>query len=278
MHTVLTIAILAFREFFEAFLIVSVFFGVSKRFDLKQEKELLLATTSGLAISVLLPVIVFLLGPTFKSLTSHENAELFEAYMLTFSGFFIAYVVFSMHKFLEPKRNQVLKQVKEKLIQKEAFNVSLFLTIVFFIAREGFEIAVLSAATTVFSDFMSNIAGLFIGFVAAGIVGAGLYFSYLKIPVCKIFQYTEYTIILFGAAMVKNGLAELVEQYMHIKVADLLPINLAFLPSDETFVGHIVKQLFGFEQGYSLVMLGIMGIYIAGMYLLFLRPVKITAK
>ncbi len=272
----ITIAILAFREFFEAFLIVSVFFGVSKRFSLQKEKELLLATISGLAISVLLPIVVFLLGPSIKAWTNHENAELFEAYMLTFSGVFIAYVVFSMHKFLEPKRNQLLRHVKDKLIQKEAFNISLFLTIVFFIAREGFEIAVLSAATTVFSDFMSNIAGLLIGFIAAGIVGAGLYFSYLKIPVCKIFQYTEYTIILFGAAMVKNGLAELLEQYTHINIAELLPIQLAFLPSDETFLGHFVKQLFGFEQGFSVVMLGIMGVYILGMYLLFFRPVKVS--
>jgi FTR1 family protein len=270
-----TIAILAFREFFEAFLIVSVFFGISKRLALKKEKELLYASAVGLVISFLLPVLVFFFGQYVKGFLNHENAELVEAYLVTFSGLFIAYVVFSLHRFMEPNRHKKIRKVKDQLIQHDAFNVSLLLTIVFFIAREGFEIAILTAASTVFSGFLQNLYGLFIGFIAAALVGVAIFFSYIKTPVCKIFRYTEYTIVLFGAAMVKNGISELVEQYFHLRLGDILPIRLVFLPSDEEFAGHLVKQLFGFEQDFSVTLLTLMLAYIACMYLFFFKPEKI---
>jgi len=270
----ITIAILAFREFFEAFLIVSIFLGVSKKFDLRQEKEILSASGTGLIISLLLPVIVFFFGQYTKGMINAESAEVVEGFLLTFSGLFIAYVVFSLHKFMEPKRHTAIKKVKDKLINRELFDISLFLTIVFFIGREGFEIALLTAANTVFSGFLQNLTGLLIGFTAAALVGTGIFFSYLKIPVCKIFQYTEYTIVLFGAAMVKNGLSELLEKYAHLEIGDIIPLPFKFLPSSESFIGHLVKQLGGLEQNFSLVMFGMMAIYILGMYLLFFRTEK----
>jgi hypothetical protein len=47
----LTTLIIAFREFLEAFLIVGVFFGVSKKLNLKKEGEILFATAIGVASS-----------------------------------------------------------------------------------------------------------------------------------------------------------------------------------------------------------------------------------
>lgn len=184
---------------------------------------------------------------------------------------FIAYVVFSLHKFMEPHRHALLKQVKEQLIQKEMFDIALFLTIVFFIAREGFEVSLLTATSSLFSVFSQNIIGLLLGFIAAGAVGAGTFFSILKIPIHRIFQFTEWIIVIFGAAMVKNGITILSEDYFNLHLEKVLPIPLPFIPSDTTALGHVAKNLLGLESQLSAVSLLIMGFYIAWMFFFFLR-------
>jgi len=269
-----TTAVLAFREFLEAFLIVGVFLGVSRKLSLKKEKEILSASAAGITTSLLLPIGAFLLGERAKSILSEKNADTLEGYLLVFSGIFIAYVVFSLHKFMEPHRHAMLNKVKEELINKELFDISLFLTIVFFIAREGFEIAVLTGTTSLFSVFSQNLIGLFIGFGLAGIIGTAAFFSVLKIPMCRIFQFAEWTIVFFGAAMVKNGVGILTANYFNFHLEKIIPINLSFLPSDATIFGLFIKNLFGLEKQFSLLNLFIMAFYAGSIYLFFIPREK----
>jgi len=267
----ITTGILAFREFLEAFLIIGIFFGVSKKFALKKEKEIGIAALLGIFISLALPILVFVLGEHAKFVLTERNADILEGYLLVFSGIFIAYVIFSLHRFMHAKRHETINKVKEKMMQQEVFDISLFLTIVFFVVREGFEIALLTATTSLFAQFFENIIGLLLGFIAAGLIGTAAFFSYLTIPIKKVFQYTEYTIILFGAAMVKNGINLLLQDYFRFNLGRILPISLPFLPTDQTIFGHIMKNIIGLEQGFSLAMLGIMTVYITTIYFLFLH-------
>ncbi|MDO8498121.1 MAG: FTR1 family protein [bacterium] len=262
--------IISLREFLEAFLIIGVFLGISKKLRLKREKEILLASLTGIIISLTLPTIVFSLGDKAHIIFSENNAELLEGYLMIFSGFFIAYVVFSLHNFFVFKRSKAIISAHQKL-QKNVFDLSLFLTIVFFIIREGFEIALFTATTSLFSRFVENMAGLIIGFTISAIVGVATFFAYTKFPVAKIFKITEYMIILLGAAFVKNGLGELMEVYFDIHLSTILPFKLAFLPEKSTFIGHMVNSFVGLEQNFSLAKLAIMGVYIVSIYLIFLR-------
>ncbi len=163
----------------------------------------------------------------------------------------------------------------EKL-QKNIFDISLFATIVFFIIREGFEIALFTATTSLFSVFIENAIGLLAGFATSAALGALTFVTYIKFPVGRVFKITEYMIVLLGAAFVMNGIGTLTEVYYNFQVANILPIHLTFLPAATTFPGHMIKNLFGLQQNFSLLMLAIMTSYIAVIYFTFLRRKKIV--
>ncbi|HEX8964877.1 MAG TPA: FTR1 family protein [Patescibacteria group bacterium] len=263
--------ILSFREFLEAFLLVGLFLGVSKKLNLGRTKEILFASGTGLLLSLILPTLVFIFGSDAQKVVTEKNADLLEGYLLTFSGIFIAYVVFSIHKMMKETSKNWANKIKTQLVEKEIFDITLFATITLFIAREGFEIALLTATTSLFTVFAQNVLGLLLGFLGGAIIGSLVYFSLLKISISRVFQITEYAIVIFGAAMMKNGISNLVANYSKIKIENIIPLHLSFLPGDNTIFGHVVKNLFGFEKEFSIASLFIMAAYIVIMYIFFLH-------
>lgn len=269
----LTTAIIAFREFLEAFLIVGVFLGISRKLALKKEKEIAFAASIGVILSLLLATGTYIFGDHARSILTEKNADFLESYLLIFSGLFIAYVVFSLHDVLNHGRGGKLIRAHKKL-QENTFDVSLFLTIIFLVVREGFEIALFTASVSLFSVFMQNIIGLFLGFASASVIGIMTSFAYIRFPIHKVLRATEYMIILLGAALVQNGITKLFETHFNIQLSNMFSFHLQFLPSEESFVGHILQGLIGIDQGFSLVRLLIMGAYIGVIYLLFIRQKK----
>jgi FTR1 family protein len=265
-----TTALIAFREFLEAFLIVGVFWGLSRSLSLKKEKEIALAAAIGIAISFVLAFGTFAFGDSARVILTEDNAELLESYLMIFSGCFLVYVIFSLHKVLHTQKMVVIKQAAAKL-KKKVFDVSLFFTILFLVAREGFEIALFTAGTSLFAVFFQNMMGLIIGFVSAGAIGIATSFAYLKFSVKRVFQVTEYMIILLGAALVQNGATELFEIYWHIELAEIIPLAIPFLPDSHSVIGHALQTFTGIDQHFSGARLAIMLGYIGIVYALFLR-------
>lgn len=265
-----TTLIISLREFLEVFLIIGIFLGISRKLSIKREKEIILASLLGIIIALTLPTLVFVFGGQVGSVFNEKNSELFEGYLMIFSGFFIAYVVFSLHKFFAMKQSKTIITAQQKL-QQNVFDISLFFTIVFFIIREGFEIALFTATTSLFSKFAENMIGLILGFVISSVLGLATFFAYLKFPISKVFRLTEYLIIILGATFVKNGLTELLEIYFDIHLSRIVPISLSFLPAKSSFFGHMIKNLFGLEQQFSIAKLAIMVIYFFIIYQLFLH-------
>ena len=167
-------------------------------------------------------------------------------------------------------RGEMLIKAHQKL-QQEEFDMSLFLTIVFLVIREGFEIALFTASVSLFSAFMQNFIGLLLGFVAATVVGIATFFAYVRFPIGRVFKVTEYMIILLGASLVQNGITMLFETHFGIHLSEILSFNFHFLPNEDSFFGHMLKSLFGIDQGFSAVRLAIMLAYIGAMYFLFIR-------
>ena len=268
-------AIISFREFLEAFLIIGVFFGISKRLNLKKETEIGLAAAVGIILSFLLTTGTYIFGDNARGILTEERAETLESYLLIFSGFFIAYVAFSLHDVMNRGRGKRLIDAHKKL-QENTFDISLFFTIVFLVVREGFEIALLTASVSLLSAFIQNFVGLFIGFVTACVVGISTFFVYIKFPVGKVFKWTEYMIILLGASLVQNGITMFFETHFNIHLSDMLSFHLQFLPNEDSFVGHILQGLFGIDKDFSAVRLALMGLYIGIIYLLFVRQKQLT--
>lgn len=266
-------AIIAFREFLEAFLIVGVFLGISKKLHLKKELEIILAASIGIAISLLLTTITYIFGDHARNILTEKNADFLESYILIFSGFFIAYVIFSLHSVIGRNRKKVITQAQAKL-QQNAFDISLFLTIIFLVVREGFEIALFTASTSLFAAFMQNFIGLIIGFAIAALLGSMTFVAYIKFPIKKIFKATEYMIVLLGASLIQNGITKLFETHFNIQLSHMISLHLQFLPNEDTLIGNLLQSFFGLDNEFSLARLAIMLIYIASIYLIFLKKRK----
>lgn len=266
----LTTAIISFREFLEAFLIIGVFLGISRKLKLKKEIEIGFAASLGIFLSLLLPTFTYIFGDQARGILTEKNAELLESYLMIFSGFFLAYVIFSLHSVLRKSRGGSIIAAHEKL-RSQTFDISLFATITFLVFREGFEIALFTASTSLFFAFIQNFLGLLIGFTSATALGIATFVAYLKFPIGKVFKATEYMIILLGASLVQNGFTELFEHGFNIELSEIVSIPLKFLPAKSTVVGHMIRSFIGIDQEFSLVRLLIMVGYIGGVYLLFMR-------
>lgn len=269
--------IISFREFLEVFLIIGVFFGLEKKLKLRRKKEILAAAALGIGISYLLPMLTFLIGDRARYVINEKNADILEGYLMIFSGFFLAYIIFTLHRLFVLKRSGAIIKAHQKL-EQNIFDLSLFATIVFFIAREGFEIALFTATTVLFSQFAENLMGLTLGFLGSCIVGVLTYAAYIRFPIGKIYKFTEYAIVLLGAAFIKNGVSILAEAYLHIHLSDIMPMRLSFLPHSETVVGHFLKNFIGLEQNFSGATLLVMVTYIVFVYFLLVKKTPPAAR
>jgi len=272
-----TTLVIAFREFLEVFLIIGLFLGVSKKLNLKKELEIVLAGTNGILLSLLLITITYVFGDYARAVLTEKNADALESYLLMFSGLFIVYVVFSLHKTMNKNHREKIAKTQEKMAQK-VFDVSLFLTIVFLILREGFEIALFTASTSLFSSFLQNVLGLVVGLLFAGIIGVLTSLAYVKIPLKHVFRITEYFIILLGASLFQNGITTFLNTHFNISLSHILSFHLGFLPGEDTFVGGFLQNFFGIDAGFSAVRLLIMVGYIGAVYGLFIRQTSLLKK
>jgi len=200
---------ISFREFLEAFLIIGVFLGISRKLELKKEFEIGLAAIIGIAISLLFTTVIYLFNSQIREILTENKIELIENYLMIFSGIFIIYTTISLHKLLHKIQVKNTEKVNQK-IHNNIFDVSLFFTIIFLVFREGFEIALFTASTSLLSIFIQNFSGLILGFIFASVFGFLIFFTYLKFSIKKILKITEYFILLLGVLMTVNGLIKLI--------------------------------------------------------------------
>ena len=102
-----------------------------------------------------LQTMAVILGVSADSVESHKQFA--EKYHLPFT-------------LLSDPKKEVIKKTKTRL-EKRAFDFSLFATIALLVTREGFEIALFTASTSLFAIFFQNMLGLLVGFGFAGIAG-----------------------------------------------------------------------------------------------------------
>lgn len=265
----ITTAIIAFREFLEAFLIVGVFLGISKRLGLRKEFEIGTAALVGVLLSLSLALGTYFYGDRARYILTEDKADMLESYLLIFSGIFLSYVVFSLHSFLRKGRGGSVLLAHKQLAQG-AFDATLFFTITFLVLREGFEIALFTASVALFSVFLQNLLGLLIGLVVAIAVGFATGTAYIRLPIGKVFRYTEYMIVLLGASLTQHGITLYLEKQFHMRLSDIMPFRFHFLPIEDSVSGHLLQGFLGIDREFSGARLVIMLVYVGFVYLVFL--------
>jgi FTR1 family protein len=273
--------VIAFREFLEALLIVGIFLGISKTLGLKREFEIILAACIGVGASLGLAIGTYFFSNQLRALLTEDISMSLEHYLLLISGIFIGYVVVSLHSFLNKGQQALIAKAKEQITEK-AFDISLFLMIMFLVFREGFEIALFSASVSLSVPFLENLTGLFLGFAGASVIAGVAFFISSKIPLSKklighVFKFTEYLIIAIGAGLTQVGITGILSSF-NIYLSEILPLHLGFLPDSESFLGHVVQGILGVDQDFSGARLAVMLIYVFTLWFFFMRKKPEVAK
>lgn len=201
---------IAGREFTEIFFIIGIFMGLTRNLKLKREKEIVVASGIGILFSILLPLLLFFIEKKIKLPLSEDFIDIIENIMMILTGFFIVYVIFSIHKVFAANRDKLIRQAKQKLAVS-GFDISLFLTIILLITREGLEIAFFTASVSWVSKLAENVIGLFLGLLAAVIIGLLSFVFYTRFPLKKIYRLTEGLIIVMAGFYIVSGSANLIK-------------------------------------------------------------------
>ena len=117
-----------------------------------------------------------------------------------------------------------------------------------------------------------------IGFALSSIAGILAYMAYAKLSITKVFKITEYMIILLGASLLQNGVTKLLATHFSFNLSALLPLPLPFLPTEDSLLGNALQSFLGVDRNFSVVRLCIMAVYIAVIYIFYLKQPRVNIK
>jgi len=145
------------------------------------------------------------------------------------------------------------KELEEKTSQAVGQNGQRALFALAFLAvfREGVELALFLLATRFASSPLQTIIGAFLGLAGAVILGWIIFNSSRRLNLQQFFTVTSTLLILFAAGLVGHAVHEFNELGWIPAIID--PVyNLNPLLPEQSFVGDLLKTLFGYNGNPSL--------------------------
>lgn len=195
-----TTMIIAFRESFEMLLVIVpllVYLSKINRTDLK--KYLYVGSGSGVALSVLTGVIIFNQAKSIDAAVQH----IFQGSMMLFLAALILYSIVLLRR-----QSKALPTKEEDNMNVKITAVSLFTLAFLTIFRESLEITIFTLPFI--NEAALNIAiGIILGALISIILMYLVYKQTLKLSIELIFNALTIILILIGALMFGEGLAEL---------------------------------------------------------------------
>lgn len=200
--------LIVFREFMESFLLMSILLGFSKREGLHKEKSIIAGGILGILFSILITFSVFYALPLIHISLPSELIDLIGHLAIILSGIMLLYIIYRIHPLFAVHKN---KHVSSLFSKKDIKNTPFFIPTFLLVLQEGFEIVLFTMTTSFTRSLASNSLSLLFGFIAAVMVSALLYLTYLKNHIQKLFKITEYALIIYGAYLIFHGGTELIE-------------------------------------------------------------------
>jgi len=248
--------LITFREVIEAALIVATILGILIR--TKQSKYIntvWLATLSAGLISLLLLLFGSLIGLKVQDL--YETHEPYiEGSLMIVSAVFITWAVFFLHKYFAQYKSHLLQKINSTI--KNEARSGMFALVFTAVFREGFEIVLFLSTIYFSSQPLSIFTGFVSGACIALLIAAGLFTATLRLPVLYAFRFTSALLILFAAGLLAQGVHEFAEVGLWPEIGQL---SLGMIPAKTTFVGDVIKSIFGLTQKMDLTQLAIYGYY-----------------
>ncbi len=265
--------LITFREVIEATLIVATILGILYKLNhTKSIKTVWYATGIAALVSALLLLGGSLLGVKMQELYTGRVEELIEGIFMVTSAVFITWAVFFLHSYFGKYKVQLLQKVKKTLEAQEQKGI--FVLVFTAVFREGFEI-VLFLSTIYFSSDPAHIFSGFASGIIAGLIVSYLFFNAtLKMPIYYAFRVTSALLILFAAGLLSRGIHEFAEAGLIPEIGNVI---LHIIPAKGTFVGDMIKAVFGITQSMDYVQVSLYLMYTAAMtWFVFFR--KSTAE
>lgn len=253
--------LITFREVIEAALIVATILGILVKLNQnKGIKTVWFATATAGFVSLLMLGLGSLFGFKVQELYSGNTKGAIEGTLMIISSIFITWAVFFLHKYFASYKTHLLAKIKSTVEKEE--QRGLFILVFTAVFREGIEI-VLFLTTIYFSSNPQNIfTGFTLGMVGALVVSFGLFTATLRLPVFYAFRATSILLILFAAGLLARGVHEFAE-------VGLLPeigrMTFTFIPETTSFIGDILRAIFGITKSMDVVQLSLYSVYVGFM-------------
>ncbi len=266
--------LITFREVIEASLIVATILGILVKLNqTKGIKTVWIATAAATGVGILLLALGSLFGLKIQEIYTGKIEELVEGILMTTSAIFITWAVFFLHKYFTQYKVKLLQKVKETVEKEE--QRGLFVLVFTAVFREGFEIVLFLTTIYFSSDPQSIFTGFGTGIIAGLLVSLALFSATLKMPVYYAFRITSILLILFAAGLLARGVHEFAEAGIIPEIGEM---NLALIPHSGSFLGSMIKAVFGLSQKMDAIQLTLYSTYVAFMsWWVFLRNRKVVA-
>ncbi len=248
--------LITFREVIEASLIVATILGIlAKLGHLKGIRTVWLATGSAAIVSVLFLVIGSFIGLSVHELFE-ENEPYIEGSLMIVSAIFITWAVFFLHKYFAQYKTHLLSKIKRVVEEQE--QKGLFVLVFTAVLREGVEIVLFLSTIYFSSNPQSIFTGFALGTIGALLIALGLFTATLRLPVFYAFRTTSVLLILFAAGLLARGVHEFAEVGI---LPEIGKMTFAFIPEKTTFIGDMLKAVFGITQKMDIIQIALYGIY-----------------
>jgi len=238
--------LIGIREGLEAALIIGLALGALTKLNQDQYKR---SVWAGVAAAVVLSIAAAaILGYIGVSLEGAAE-EIFEGITMLLAAGVLTWMIFWMRRNSRQFRDGFERDVRQAALGGGAW--PLFSLAFFAVLREGVETALFLNAAALTSGSGQALAGGLLGIASAILLGWALAASTIRLNLQSFFSVTSLLLILFAAGLFAHGIHEFVEVGWLPAILD--PVyDLNPILSEESFLGTVLKTIFGYNGNPSL--------------------------
>ncbi len=245
--------IISVREGIEAALIIAVmlsFLRKTKRMNLS--RFVYLGSIGAVITSLGVSAALSLIWGFFEG----AALQIFEGVIVIIASILLTTMIIWMNRVGSSISSEIESAAKDSMVAKGGFGLGVLAFAL--ILREGVELSLFTIALVVQEGGGAYI-GVFLGLIAAVILGYAIYRGSLRISFSAFFKWTSVFLVLFAAGMIAYGIHELQEAGLlligPLEVWDVNPAPLADggypLLHENGAIGALLKSLFGYNGNPS---------------------------
>ena len=200
MSELLASGLIAFRESFEAAIIISLIVATYKKLNIQgYKKPIIIGTIGSLILGIVIALgILYLYG-------SFSQKSLFEGLLSIIAAVILTSVVYWMAK----NGKNIAEDIKARASKSLSFT-SIVALITVVVGREAVE-TVLLVSPYMISDTIATIGGVIIGILAAITLSYMIYKLGLKLNLRTMFLATSIMLVMIASGLLGQGIHELIE-------------------------------------------------------------------